>query len=188
MDPQNEAHPPYGAIRFVTPTHVCLLPQYERIDATVHRVSLAGNTRGRADGSPCAPGTFGRSNLAPRLPRCSCRGRKTAWRLLGRTMDNAHRRTGRDRSHLAQSYGPPGEWLDETQCETGRCVVYSLGQLRGILVCLGLLTSTRLACMVAEFARIRAIRGSVGGPPEVLATSATSETCVSLHWDAKQIP
>ena len=46
---------------------------------------------------------------------------------------------------------------------------------------------TRLACSVAEFARIRAIRGPVAGPPEVLATSATSETCVSPHWHAKQV-
>ena len=45
---------------------------------------------------------------------------------------------------------------------------------------------TRLACSVAESARIRAIRGPVAGPPEVLATSATSETCVSPHWHAKQ--
>ena len=51
----------------------------------------------------------------------------------------------------------------------------------------GLSPSTRLACLVAEFARIRAIRGVVDDPPEVLATSATSETCISPHWEAKQV-
>ena len=52
---------------------------------------------------------------------------------------------------------------------------------------LGQETGTRLASPVAEFARLRAIRGPVAGPPEVLATSATSETCVSPHWHAKQV-
>ena len=47
--------------------------------------------------------------------------------------------------------------------------------------------STRLACPVAEFARIRAVRSPVTGPPEVLATSATSETSISPHWHAKRV-
>ena len=45
----------------------------------------------------------------------------------------------------------------------------------------------RLAFPVAEFARIRAIRGPGADRPEVLATSATSEACVSPHWHAKQV-
>ena len=45
----------------------------------------------------------------------------------------------------------------------------------------------RLACLVAEFARIRAICGALGHSPEVLATSATSETCVSVHWDTNRV-
>ena len=62
-----------------------------------------------------------------------------------------------------------------------------LGLLTRATRCGGQETSTRLACPVAEFARIRAIRGPVAGPPEVLATSATSETRVSPHWHAKHV-
>ena len=43
--------------------------------------------------------------------------------------------------------------------------------------------STRVACMVAGFARIRAICVAVDDPPGSLATSATSATSVSAHWE-----
>ena len=48
-------------------------------------------------------------------------------------------------------------------------------------------TWTWLACLVAEFARIRAICEAIGHSPEVLATSATSKTCASVHWYARQV-
>ena len=44
------------------------------------------------------------------------------------------------------------------------------------------------AWSVAEFARIRAIREPIATPPEVLATSATSDMRASPHGHAKQVP